>query len=188
MKTLHSILIFILMISTTFNSSAQNNDSKILVAYYSYSGNTKAVAEQIQKLIARHNLLIAREPNYYRAERACGHKPVAYRLHRYPLIEQPKKHSCAAVIEQRIAYCYQQKHGQHEFVSIRRFLPAAKQYAERRAARQRKRRRCRMRAGQRKPYRRHEIRHAYGRMQRRKVPRAHLRPVFHIIPFRNAFL
>ena len=49
MKTLHSILIFILMISTTFNSSAQNNDSKILVAYYSYSGNTKAVAEQIQK-------------------------------------------------------------------------------------------------------------------------------------------
>ena len=37
------------MISTTFNSSAQNNDSKILVAYYSYSGNTKAVAEQIQK-------------------------------------------------------------------------------------------------------------------------------------------
>ena len=49
MKTLHSILIFILMILTTFNSSAQNNDSKILVAYYSYSGNTKAVAEQIQK-------------------------------------------------------------------------------------------------------------------------------------------
>ena len=38
------------------------------------------------------------------------------------------------------------------------------------------------------PMFRHEIRHAYGRMQRRKVPRAHLRPVFHIIPFRNAFL
>ena len=37
------------MISNCFNSPAQNNRSKILVAYYSYSGNTKIVAEQIQK-------------------------------------------------------------------------------------------------------------------------------------------
>lgn len=51
MKTLHSILIFILMISTTFNSSAQNNDSKILVAYYSYSGNTKAVCRTRYKKV-----------------------------------------------------------------------------------------------------------------------------------------
>ncbi|MBS6268721.1 flavodoxin [Coprobacter fastidiosus] len=49
MKILYSLFTFIIMISNSFNSPAQNNSSKILVAYYSYSGNTKIVAEQIQK-------------------------------------------------------------------------------------------------------------------------------------------
>lgn len=68
MKTLQSILITFLFMATTMNAQVQK---KSLVAYYSWSGNTKVVAEYIQAATNADIFRIEPVKKYAKDYRTC---------------------------------------------------------------------------------------------------------------------
>lgn len=66
------------------NNTVKNETPKILIAYYSYSGNTKEVAEAIHKLVGGDLFEIKTEGSY----------PEEYR----PMTTQAKKKSTLAIV------------------------------------------------------------------------------------------
>ena len=102
MKTMYFLIIATVMATFSMNVEAQktSNGKKVLVAYFSRSGNTKAIASHIKELTGGDLFEIQTAKPYPADYHACTevaksekHRRIRYYLHRFPELVGDNAHA-----------------------------------------------------------------------------------------------